>query len=114
MPSASSPRRGVRRLRAPRNRQRMLGCVRVAAGEAHSRRQEVVVRVAVPERIVRMVEFGLSGLSDNSRGWWRRVEAEVGEFVSAELPLRAEDVRIALDSESLEVVLEFCQVSSTA
>ena len=75
MPSASRSS-GVCRLRAPRKPRRMLGAVRLAAAEDPSPRVEVVVRVAVPDRIVRMFEFGLSGLSDSSRGWWQHVERE--------------------------------------
>ena len=114
MPSASSPRQGVRRLRAPRSRRRMLGGVRAVAADDPPRRQEVLIRIAVPERIVRMVEFGLEGLSDSSRGWWRRVEREVGEFVVAQLPSGAADVSIGLNSEDLEIVLEYSQAVGMA
>ena len=113
MPSASRSS-GVCRLRAPRKPRRMLGAVRLAAAEDPSPRVEVVVRVAVPDRIVRMFEFGLSGLSDSSRGWWRRVEQEVGEFVGAQLPRGAADVRIGLDADQLEVVLEYSQAVGMA
>ena len=90
----------------------MLGGVRAPATDDQPRRQAVSVRIAVPERIVRMVEFGLGGLSHSSQGWWNRVEREVGNFVNAQLPRGAADVRIGLDPDHFEVVVEYSQAAS--
>lgn len=64
-------------------------------------------RIAVPDRLVRMTEFGLRHVAADSSGWWRRVELEMQALVSAHLPRAASDVRMELDPERLELVLEY-------
>jgi len=69
----------------------------------------VSVRVAVPDRMLRMTEFGLRFVGDERQGsgWWTRVEDRMERLVAANLPVGARSVEMAIDSETLEVVLEF-------
>ena len=86
--------------RAPRIGPRML---RSASSPSRSR---VVLRVAVPDRIVRMTRFGLQNSADDS-GWWRLVADHVESLVSSHLPQDAANVQMSLDSADLEVVLTY-------
>jgi len=54
-----------------------------------------------------MTEFGLQHAADGSSGWWERVELEMQALVSAHLPASASDVRMDLDRERLQIVLEY-------
>lgn len=89
-----APRRGPRMI--PRRR----GCA--PGGDSRTR-----VCVAVSEKLVRMTEFGLQHAADGSSGWWGRVELEMQALVSAHLPPCASHVRMDLDRERLEIVLEY-------
>ena len=65
------------------------------------------LRVAVPERILRMARFGLRHVPDDDSGWWRRVEREMESFVYRHLPAKASDVRLELDADLCEIVVEY-------
>ncbi len=75
-------------------------------------------RIAVPDRMIRMTEFGLRFIRDNPRvdvpsdeeagsRWWARVVDRMESLVAEHLPPGASRVEMALDSETLEVVLEY-------
>ena len=69
-----------------------------------------MVRVSVPDKIVRMTSYGLRQVPDELRsdlGWWRRVVDEMQEFVRAHLPPGATGVEMSLDSARIEVVLSY-------
>jgi hypothetical protein len=71
------------------------------------------MRLPVPARIIRMAEFGLRHAPPeeaNERdpdGWWRRVEREMESAVFAYVPRAAVVVRMRLDEEALEVVVDY-------
>ena len=65
------------------------------------------LRVEVPERILRMAHFGLRHVESDDSGWWRRVEREMESFVYRHLPASASDVRLELDPDLCEVVVEY-------
>lgn len=65
------------------------------------------LRLPIPERVVRMTEAGLHTLASDPRGWWRRVEHEMASFVEAHLPAGARQVRMRLDADRQEVVIEY-------
>jgi len=65
------------------------------------------LRVEVPERILRMTRFGLHSVGSDDRGWWRRVEREMESFVYRHLPAKASDVRLELDANLCEIVVEY-------
>ncbi len=68
-----------------------------------------VLRLPIPDEIVRRVEFGLEA-ADAGReapAWWKQIEVRMAEFVEARLPAGAEDVELTLDDEALEVVARF-------
>ncbi len=65
------------------------------------------LRVEVPERILRMTRFGLRHVESDESGWWRRVEREMESFVYRHLPASASDVRLELDPDLCEVVVEY-------
>lgn len=80
--------------------------VGVSAGRAS-------VRIAVPDRMIRMTEFGLRFVRDEGGGsrWWARVAERMETLVSAHLPHDARSVEMSIemanDSGSLEVVLQY-------
>jgi hypothetical protein len=71
------------------------------------------LRLRLPERIVRMAEFGLRHQPAEEAGcrdagsWWRRVERELESVVFAHIPAAAERVALYLDPDALEVVVEY-------
>lgn len=107
MAAGRSRRCGARERRAPEHRLRMLRRSPTAAPEPRNLPECAVVRIAVPRRIVRLVELGLGELGDRSPGWRRHVERVVGELVDAHVPRPAADVRIWLDDDRFEVVVEY-------
>ena len=97
-PIAARPRRATPR------RPRMLAAGRRDVTQGASR---VSLRIAIPERLVRMTEFGLLHASDDGSGWWRQVEREMHALVDAHVPSTARNVDLRLDPERLEVVVEY-------
>lgn len=59
--------------------------------------------------MIRMTEFGLRFVRDERDGgcWWERVADQMGNLVSAHLPHGARSIEMAMDSDNLEVVLEY-------
>jgi hypothetical protein len=54
-----------------------------------------------------MARFGLRHVESDDSGWWRRVEREMESFVYGHLPASASDVRLELDPDLCEVVVEY-------
>jgi len=66
------------------------------------------VRFAVPERLVRMAEFGLQlGGGVAGERWWSRVADHMQRLVSAHLPTGARRVEMVFDPERTEVEVRF-------
>ena len=108
LPPRPSERSTLRR-RPPGHRHRMLGrdqgvCPVPVALPQQAR---AALRIAVPDRLIRMTQFGLRHAPDHESGWWLRVQDEMEAFVHAHLPRAASGVSMRLDSERMEVELEY-------
>jgi hypothetical protein len=106
--SRTGTRTGTRtngpRRRAPTTAPRMLGAGSPLAAPAA---RHAVTRADVPERLVRMAEFGLRHTPADESAWWRRVEREMQALVDAHLPAGARQVELRFDPTRMQVVLEY-------
>jgi hypothetical protein len=110
--------RDLRILRHPRARRlgraprlgpqvlRGLAAGRISRSGAGGARR-AVVRLPVPEKLLRMTRFGLRHVGDERSGWWERVQREMAAFVFAHVPERARELRMRLDGKRMEVVVEY-------
>ena len=65
------------------------------------------LRIAIPERILWMTEYGLQRQRPTEESWWHRVEREMDGLVRPHLPKDAVAVVMQLDSDALEVVVDY-------